>query len=192
MLARWPLEVLLAKAVWRYFKRVHGDMVGAQDHPVSMVAKWATSVSVEGIELVQGMRFAVEVENVGGLYRAWGATLRRGIEQCTHLPTHRAQALWHSFFELGLNGGHTKLKALKLPSRTTAETFRATIRGCHVKIAEDTSVLSALNRPSWLLGAPSVLTEFLSLTYEDTSWLGHHLILDRATLLSIDFQRLPV
>lgn len=124
--------------------------------------------------IVEGMQVMEGVENVGGMYRAWGSTLKRGIAMSTHLTHPRAQSLWLAFYELGLNGGHAKGGPLTLPPSTTVEHFRATVPGCKLKVTqlEEGPILSLLNRPSWLLGTKTTLTEFLSLAHDDTTWLG--------------------
>ena len=79
VLVHWPLELLLAKAVWRYYCRVAG-LQGKPGAPlVAQLAGWLRTAPAEVYPARAGMDFAAAVDTVAELYRAWERWLCAGI-----------------------------------------------------------------------------------------------------------------
>ena len=78
-LVRWPLELLLAKAAWRYYRRVAELQGKPGAPPVAQLAGWLRTAPAEVYPAGEGMDFAAAVDTVAELYRAWERWLRAGI-----------------------------------------------------------------------------------------------------------------
>lgn len=149
--AHWPVEVELAKAVWRYYTRVI-DLIRKKPYtPVAVAAKWARCQEGGSYTLAEGLRFATTAGTVQQLYTAWARTIVRGLRESTRLAHPFLQGIWIAFLEIGMRGGYATLMGrLTVPEGTTAAELHRQLPGAKWKL-EEGGTLAMLNRPSWLL-----------------------------------------
>mgnify|MGYP003551023799 FL=1 len=98
------------------------------------------------------------------------------------------QGIWVELLQLGLNGRLARAAGrVQIPVGDTVEGLllhmpRAAWQQTPSK-EDQPGVLVALNRPSWLLGGPGRLQEFLGAMYERTEWSRDDRIVQDARLV---------
>jgi hypothetical protein len=72
---RWPLEVVLLKAAWRYFNRVQELIAREPATPIAVAAKWARNQGGTELGIAHGLALLDQIEEVGAIYKRWRANI---------------------------------------------------------------------------------------------------------------------
>ena len=76
---RWPLEVALGKASWRYYQRLGQLMGTGEEIPVATVATWALRQDTDSYTLQQGLMWSRGYRTATAFYDEARGLLYRGI-----------------------------------------------------------------------------------------------------------------
>jgi hypothetical protein len=66
---RWPVVVALAKATWRYYRRIQGMVAAPYPPPIGLAARWTRGIETGGYTLSKGLTWCERYESITAIYR---------------------------------------------------------------------------------------------------------------------------
>lgn len=135
---RWPIEVLLAKASWRYYHRVNSLMGTSSSSsptspmPIATISRWTLAQAPGTYPLQRGLAMASSIPSAPAIYAAWLTTLRADLATSTRLAHPHLQIVWQTILELGLRRDAVTARGrLTLPPGETITSLRHRLPGSH-------------------------------------------------------------
>ena len=173
---RWPLEVALGKATWRYFQRVQQLMGAGEETPVAIVATWAVRQDTDSYTLQQGLQWSRAYRSASALYDEARGLLYSGIQESTRLSHPALQFIWAGLIELSRVAHRPGAQhPVQLPGGFSASAARQLLGPAHCRVMGD--FCCVLERPSWLLSSGHTFLSMIEYLYTDHSWVDDSSIL---------------
>jgi hypothetical protein len=82
---RWPVVVALAKATWRYYRRIQEMVAAPHPPPIGMAAKWTRGIDSPDYTLSRGLAWCSTYDSLAAIYREAADHLRAGISSSQRL-----------------------------------------------------------------------------------------------------------
>jgi hypothetical protein len=82
---RWPVVVALAKATWRYYRRLQDIVAAPHPPPIGCVARWTRGLDFGDQVLSRGLAWCERYGSLQAIYREAAEHLRAGIRSSERL-----------------------------------------------------------------------------------------------------------
>ena len=177
---RWPLAVALAKATWRYYRRVR-DMATSEDpSPLGMAARWAQAQDVGGYVLQRGLEWMGQYGSIQEIYQQARAQQRAAIRESARLAHPALQQIWEDILDISTIVQRQRAHIpVGIPLDQSTEYFRTQLSQASWTYDQESDTLYLLGRPSWLLHSSRGLGRVVELFYQQTGWVESEGVLER-------------